>query len=61
MEFVVIALFVAGALTPALTRLLDSVAYRNRANGKAEIIRAQQGSREVPELTASAKRGKRRG
>ncbi|MFJ1975248.1 hypothetical protein ACIO93_42240 [Streptomyces sp. NPDC087903] len=61
MEFVVIALFAASALTPALTRLLDSVAYRNRASGKAEIIRAQRAAREVPELTASAKRGKRHG
>ncbi|GHC94821.1 hypothetical protein RFN57_00105 [Streptomyces violaceochromogenes] len=61
MEFVAIALFVAGALTPALTRLLNSVAYRNRASGKAEIIRAQHTAREVPESTASGKRGKRRG
>ncbi|MFF8939268.1 hypothetical protein ACF08O_32055 [Streptomyces paradoxus] len=61
MEFVVIALFAAGALTPAFARLLDSVAYRNRASGKAEIIRAKRATREVPELTASVKRGKRRG
>ncbi|MEU3491163.1 hypothetical protein [Streptomyces massasporeus] len=61
MEFVVIALFVAGALTPALTRLQNSVAYRTRASGKAEIIRAQHATREVPERTASGKRGKRRG
>ncbi|MDQ0710600.1 hypothetical protein QFZ55_000052 [Streptomyces luteogriseus] len=61
MEFVAIALFAAGALAPALTRLLDSVAYRNRANGKAEIIRAQHAAREVPGHTASEKRGKRRG
>ncbi|MFB7781900.1 hypothetical protein ACFC1D_04150 [Streptomyces vinaceus] len=60
MEFVAIALFVAGALIPALTRLLNSVAYRNRAAGKAEIIRAQHGA-QLPEHTASGKRGKRRG
>ena len=61
MEFVAIVLFVAGACSPALTRLLNSVAYRNRAAGKAEIIRAQHGAPKVPERTASGKRGKRRG
>lgn len=33
---------VALMLVPSLKELLDSVAYRNRARGKAEIIRAER-------------------
>lgn len=41
MEFVAIALFAVAVLVPGIRSLLDSVAYRNRARGKAEIIRAR--------------------
>ncbi|MEI5101804.1 hypothetical protein RB200_28940 [Streptomyces sp. PmtG] len=44
MEFVGIALLVAGVLLPSVTKLLDSVAYRNRARGRAVIIRAERAS-----------------
>ncbi|MGA4844044.1 hypothetical protein [Streptomyces sp. G45] len=43
MELAGIALLVAGALIPGVTKLLDSVAYRNRARGRAVIIRARGG------------------
>ena len=43
MEFAAIALTVVTVLLPGIKGLLDSVAYRNRAWGKAEIIRAKRG------------------
>lgn len=61
MEFAAIALFVAAVLVPGIKRLLDSLAYRNRARGKAEIIRAKRAGQDVVESSAAGKRGKRGG
>ncbi|MFB7481930.1 hypothetical protein ACFUEM_25285 [Streptomyces anulatus] len=35
-------------LVPSLQKLLDSLAYRNRARGKAEIIRARHSAQLQP-------------
>lgn len=43
-------------LVPSLSKLLNSVAYRIRARGKAEIIRAERGGE--PPGRASSGRGK---
>ncbi|MFJ3672734.1 hypothetical protein ACIPSE_40375 [Streptomyces sp. NPDC090106] len=34
-------LFLIVIIAPSLGKLIDSVAYRNRASGRAEVIRAQ--------------------
>ncbi|WP_406442499.1 hypothetical protein OHB00_40320 [Streptomyces sp. NBC_00631] len=51
-------------LVPSLSKLLNSVAYRVRARGKAEIIRAERGgepARRAPSgEEKQAKRGKGR-
>ncbi len=39
----VLALVVV-VLAPGVRKVLDSVAYRNRARGQAEIIRARRGN-----------------
>ncbi|MEV1082007.1 hypothetical protein AB0I98_27785 [Streptomyces sp. NPDC050211] len=43
MEVVGIVALVILLLVPSLKKLLNSVAYRIRARGKAEIIRAERG------------------
>ncbi|MEU0843955.1 hypothetical protein ABZ370_31385 [Streptomyces sp. NPDC005962] len=51
MELFGIVVGVVLLLVPSLKKLLDSVAYRNRARGKAEIIRAKHAigtPRQVP-------------
>ncbi|MFE9018081.1 hypothetical protein ACFYNL_05810 [Streptomyces sp. NPDC007808] len=58
MEFVAIALFVAAVLAPGIRSLLDSMAYRHRARGKAEIIRAKGEAREVAGGTVGESRGR---
>ncbi|MEW2162602.1 hypothetical protein AB0912_06335 [Streptomyces sp. NPDC007084] len=42
MEVFGVVAMVAVLLLPSLRKLLDSVAFRNRARGKAEIIRAER-------------------
>ncbi|WP_416969386.1 hypothetical protein [Streptomyces sp. 4F14] len=44
MEVAGIVALVLLLLVPSLSKLLDSVAYRIRARGKAEIIRAERDS-----------------
>ncbi|GGU44853.1 hypothetical protein [Streptomyces violascens] len=51
MDVVGVVAGVALLLVPSVKKLLDSVAYRNRARGKAEVIYAQRAvevSRQVP-------------
>ncbi|MFE7268008.1 hypothetical protein ACFU9B_39390 [Streptomyces sp. NPDC057592] len=43
MEIVSAVLMGIGILLPSMKKLLDSMAYRNRARGQAEIIRARRG------------------
>ncbi|MFF2127830.1 hypothetical protein ACFVW1_21010 [Streptomyces olivochromogenes] len=43
MEILGALLVVAMVLVPSLTRLINSMAYRIKAQGKAEIIRARRG------------------
>jgi hypothetical protein len=47
-------------LIPGLNKLLESVAYRNRAQGKAEVIRARR-SAELPPARRKQERRKTRG
>ena len=61
MEFVAIGLFVAAVLAPGIRSLLESVAYRNRARGKAEIIRARGEAREGAAGAVGGKQGRSRG
>lgn len=42
-ELVGILVLVVVLLVPSVRKLIDSAAYRNRAKGKAEIIRAERG------------------
>ncbi|WBB63275.1 hypothetical protein O7599_12400 [Streptomyces sp. WMMC500] len=43
MELLGILMAVTVPLALGITKLLDSLAYRNRARGRAEIIRAERG------------------
>ncbi|MEV7192519.1 hypothetical protein AB0N81_12065 [Streptomyces sp. NPDC093510] len=51
MELFGIVAVVVLLLVPSLKKLLDSVAYRNRARGRAEIIRAERGTGAPPQVT----------
>ncbi|MEV0324644.1 hypothetical protein ACIBKX_36890 [Streptomyces sp. NPDC050658] len=42
MELASVVVFVLVVLALSVGRLLDSLAYRNRAQGKAAVLRAQQ-------------------
>ncbi|WP_406130693.1 hypothetical protein [Streptomyces sp. NBC_00989] len=44
MEVASAVLFLIVILAPSLKKLIDSVAYRNKACGRAEVIRAQRGT-----------------
>lgn len=44
MEVAGTVLFLIVIIAPSLRKLIDSVAYRNRAHGRAEVIRAQRGT-----------------
>jgi hypothetical protein len=54
MEILSALLVVAMVLAPGLTRLINSMAYRIKAQGKAEVIRAKYGAK-------GKKEGKRSG
>ncbi|CAL9326217.1 hypothetical protein ACFT08_26920 [Streptomyces rochei] len=43
MEITLVILIVVSALVPSVAKMMDSVAYRNHAAGRAEIIRANRG------------------
>ncbi|MEU9321906.1 hypothetical protein [Streptomyces sp. NPDC048295] len=47
-------------LAPSLKKLLNSVAYRNRARGKAEIIRAKRSAQVHLQPLPEWKKGKER-
>lgn len=42
MEVAGAVLFLIVTLVPSFTKLIESVAYRNKARGRAEVIRAQR-------------------
>ncbi|MEJ8672730.1 hypothetical protein [Streptomyces sp. NBC_01614] len=45
MEVTLAILMVVGALVPSVAKMMDSIAFRNRAAGEAEVIRAKRGER----------------
>ncbi|WP_157869471.1 hypothetical protein [Streptomyces hirsutus] len=48
-------------LVPSLKKLLDSVAYRNRARGKAEIIRAERSVGGPQQVSSNGRRQTKQG
>ena len=46
MEATLAILMIVGALIPSVTKMMDSIAYRNHAAGEAEVIRAKRGKRD---------------
>ncbi|MEU4490007.1 hypothetical protein AB0H94_34890 [Streptomyces purpurascens] len=61
MDVVVMVGFAVAVLTPGIKALLCSLAYRIRARGTAEIIRAEGEARQAMAGSAQGKRGKKRG
>ncbi|MGW3835731.1 hypothetical protein [Streptomyces microflavus] len=57
MELFDVVAVLALLLVPSLRKLLDSVAYRNRARGRAEIVRAR-GSAQLQTPPDERKKGK---
>jgi hypothetical protein len=60
-DVVVMVGFAVAVLTPGIKALLCSVAYRIRARGTAEILRAAGAARRAVAGPAQGKRGKKRG
>ncbi|MER5945949.1 hypothetical protein ABT127_07790 [Streptomyces sp. NPDC001904] len=52
------AVFLIVFFAPALSKVLTSIAFRNRAAGRAEIIRAKRDGR-TPRRRRPGKRGRR--
>ncbi|MFF7771766.1 hypothetical protein ACFZC7_35380 [Streptomyces massasporeus] len=58
-DAVVVVLLVVGFFAPALSKLVTSVAFRIRAAGKAEMIRAKTGEAQARGERRKGKRGRR--
>ncbi|MFC4467754.1 hypothetical protein ACFPH6_25030 [Streptomyces xiangluensis] len=61
MEGLGVLLLVLAVLVPSITKLINSVAYRIRAKGKAEILRAKSETKQVNPGHSDSKGGKGRG
>ncbi|MEV6806491.1 hypothetical protein ACH4NF_12685 [Streptomyces sp. NPDC017248] len=42
MDTALVIWLIAGSLIPSVAKMVDSIAYRNRAAGDAEVIRARR-------------------
>lgn len=61
MEVAGAVLFLIVILAPSVTKLIDSVAYRNKARGRAEVIRAQRGTEPCSRKESRGGSGRRNG
>ncbi|MGW5070211.1 hypothetical protein ACWEQJ_29640 [Streptomyces cyaneofuscatus] len=55
----IVGAVVIGILLPSVKKLVNSLAYRNEARGKAEIIRARREARETVSGRGAGKGSKR--
>ncbi|MFF3350362.1 hypothetical protein [Streptomyces sp. NPDC002779] len=53
-----VAVFLILLFAPALSSVLQSIAFRNRAAGKAEMMRAKDRSGRAPKGRRTGKRGR---